>query len=102
MAMWTETRYVAFSMLWSADDPGSDWRASVARDRLHGHAPRLSVVGTPYLTTGNYLSVLGGGAIDITFSARNTISFYWGSVDSYVSIRRRPQGYRLSSPGFSL
>jgi len=31
---------------WSADDPGSDGRASVARDRRDGHAPRLSVVGT--------------------------------------------------------
>jgi len=41
----------------------------------------------PYLTTGNYLSVLGGGTIDINFSARNTISFYWGSVDSYNSIK---------------
>jgi transposase len=39
--------YVAFSMLWFADDPGSDGRVSVARDRLHGHAPRLSVVVTP-------------------------------------------------------
>ena len=29
------------------DDPGSDGRASVARDRLHGHAPGFSVVGTP-------------------------------------------------------
>ena len=48
MATLMETRYVAFSMLWSADDdPGSDGRASVARDRLHGYAPRLSVVGAP-------------------------------------------------------
>ena len=45
MATLMEKRYVVFSMLWSADDPGSDGRASVARDRLHGHAPRLSVVG---------------------------------------------------------
>lgn len=41
MATFMETRYVAFSRLWYADDPGSDERASVARDRLHGHAPRL-------------------------------------------------------------
>src|SRR6478735_4804983 len=47
MATLMETRYVAFSMLWYADDPGSDGRASVAGDRLHGHAPGLSVVGTP-------------------------------------------------------
>ena len=47
MATLMETRYVAFSMLWFADDPGSDRRASVARDRLHRHAPRLPVVGTP-------------------------------------------------------
>lgn len=36
MATLMQTRYVLFSMLWSADDPGSDGRASVARDRLHG------------------------------------------------------------------
>lgn len=47
MATLMETRYVAFSMLWYADDPGSDGLASVAGDRLHGHAPRLSVAGTP-------------------------------------------------------
>lgn len=47
MATLMETRYVVFSMLWYADDPGSDGRASVARDRVHGHSPRLSVVGTP-------------------------------------------------------
>lgn len=40
----------------------------------------------PFGTSGNYLSVLGGGAIDIFFSARNTISFFWGSVDTYNSI----------------
>lgn len=44
MATLMETRYVAFSMLWYADDPGSDGRASVAGDRLHGHAPRLSTL----------------------------------------------------------
>jgi hypothetical protein len=47
MATLMETRYLAFSMLWYADDPGSNGRASVAGDRLHGHAPRFSVVGTP-------------------------------------------------------
>src|SRR6516165_3329290 len=47
MATLMETRCVEFSMLWCADDPGSDRRASVARDRLHGYAQRLSVVGTP-------------------------------------------------------
>src|SRR3954469_15298884 len=47
MATLMETHYVAFSMLWYADDPGSDRRTSVACDRLHGHAPRLSVAGTP-------------------------------------------------------
>jgi hypothetical protein len=30
-----ETRYVAFSMLWYADDPGSDGRASVAGHRRY-------------------------------------------------------------------
>ena len=40
----------------------------------------------PFGTSGNYLSVLGGGSIDISFSSRNSISFYWGSVDTYNSI----------------
>jgi hypothetical protein len=41
----------------------------------------------PFGTSGNYLSVLGGGSIDISFSERNSISFFWGSVDSYNSIQ---------------
>ena len=45
MATLMETRCVEFSMLWCAGDLGSDRRASVARDRLHGYAQRLSVVG---------------------------------------------------------
>ncbi|WOH53749.1 PEP-CTERM sorting domain-containing protein [Bradyrhizobium sp. sBnM-33] len=40
----------------------------------------------PFGTTGNYLSVLGGGSIDISFSSRTSISFFWGSVDDYNSI----------------
>jgi hypothetical protein len=40
----------------------------------------------PFGTSGNYLSVLGGGSIDISFSSRTSISFFWGSVDSYNSI----------------
>lgn len=47
MATSMATRSVVFSMLWCADDPGSDVRASVAGDRPHGYAPRLSVVGAP-------------------------------------------------------
>ncbi len=47
MATLMETRCVESSMLWCADDPGSDRRPSVARDRLHGYAQRLSVAGTP-------------------------------------------------------
>jgi hypothetical protein len=40
----------------------------------------------PFGTSGNYLSVLGGGSVDISFSSRTSISFFWGSVDSYNSI----------------
>lgn len=64
-----ETRYVAFSMLWYADDPGSDGRASVARDRLHGHAPRLSVVQVQKVLRKDPLSghlfVFGGRRSDL-------------------------------------
>lgn len=42
----------------------------------------------PFGTTGNYLSVLGGGTIDISFAApKTTISFFWGSVDTFNSIK---------------
>ncbi|MCP1909490.1 hypothetical protein J2R96_001970 [Bradyrhizobium elkanii] len=42
MVMLMETCYVEFSMPWCADDPGSDRSASVARDKLHRYAQRLS------------------------------------------------------------
>lgn len=45
-----------------------------------------SIGAQPFGTSGNYLSVLGGGAIDISFSSRTSISFFWGSVDSYNSM----------------
>lgn len=41
----------------------------------------------PLGTTGNYLSVLGGGSIDISFAPTTSIGFFWGSVDSYNSIK---------------
>lgn len=41
----------------------------------------------PFGTTGKYLSILAGGTIDITFSAVKSIGFFWGSVDSYNSIK---------------
>ena len=40
----------------------------------------------PYQTTGNYLSVLGGGSETVTFSARSSFSFFWGSIDDYNTI----------------
>jgi len=47
MATLMETRCIELSMLWCVNDLGSDGRASVARDGLHGYAQRLSIVGTP-------------------------------------------------------
>jgi len=41
----------------------------------------------PFGTTGNYLSVVGGGAIDISFASTKSIGFFWGSVDTYNSIK---------------
>lgn len=38
-------------------------------------------------SSGNYLSVLGGGALDIMFSSRTSIGFFWGSVDDYNTIK---------------
>ena len=40
----------------------------------------------PYQTTGNYLSVLGSGSTSVTFSARDSFSFFWGSIDDYNTI----------------
>lgn len=40
----------------------------------------------PYQTTGNYLSVLGGGTENVSFSARSSFSFFWGSIDDFNTI----------------
>jgi hypothetical protein len=40
----------------------------------------------PLGTSGNYLSVLGGGTENISFSNRNTFSFFWGSIDDFNTI----------------
>jgi hypothetical protein len=40
----------------------------------------------PLGTTGNYLSVLGGGSENVTFSNRSSFSFFWGSLDNYNTI----------------
>jgi hypothetical protein len=41
----------------------------------------------PFQTTGNYLSVLGGGTENVSFSARTSFSFFWGSIDDYNTIK---------------
>jgi hypothetical protein len=40
----------------------------------------------PFGTTGNYLSVLGGGTENVAFSKTSSFSFFWGSVDAYNTI----------------
>ena len=40
----------------------------------------------PLGTSGNYLSVLGSGTEDVTFSARSSFSFFWGSLDTFNTI----------------
>lgn len=41
----------------------------------------------PFGTTGNYLSVLGGGAENVSFAAPlSSFSFFWGSIDTYNTI----------------
>lgn len=57
-----------------------------------GSAPVQVNIGTsgngaqPYGTTGNYLSVLGSGTENVTFSARSSFSFFWGSIDTYNTL----------------
>src|SRR3979411_2779692 len=40
----------------------------------------------PYQTTGRYLSVTGSGTENVSFSARNSVSFFWGSLDTFNTI----------------
>jgi hypothetical protein len=40
----------------------------------------------PLGTAGNYLSVLGGGSENVTFSNRSSFSFFWGSIDDFNTI----------------
>jgi hypothetical protein len=40
----------------------------------------------PFGTSGNYLSVLGGGTENVSFSARPSFSFFWGSIDDFNTI----------------
>jgi PEP-CTERM motif len=40
----------------------------------------------PFGTSGNYLSVLGGGSESVTFSNRTSFSFFWGSLDDFNTI----------------
>jgi len=40
----------------------------------------------PFQTTGSYLSVTGSGSENVSFSARNSVSFFWGSLDTYNTI----------------
>jgi hypothetical protein len=40
----------------------------------------------PFQTTGNYLSVLGGGTENVSFSNRTSFSFFWGSIDDFNTI----------------
>jgi hypothetical protein len=40
----------------------------------------------PFQTTGSYLSVTGSGTENVSFSARNSVSFFWGSLDTYNTI----------------
>lgn len=44
MATSTEASYVVFTTAWSADGPRSTRRASAARERVQGHAPRFSAL----------------------------------------------------------
>src|SRR6266480_855204 len=40
----------------------------------------------PLGTSGNYLSVLAGGSENVSFSARSSFSFFWGSIDNFNTI----------------
>lgn len=44
-------------------------------------APNDGNGAQPFDTAGNYLSVLGGGVLQLDFTATSALGLYWGSID---------------------
>jgi hypothetical protein len=49
-------------------------------------APSDGNGAVPFNTSGNYISVLGGGLLQLTFAETKQLGFYWGSIDGYNTI----------------
>jgi len=63
-----------------------DWTFSNGTEPVQVNILSSNNGAQPLGTTGNYLSVLGGGSENVTFSNRSSFSFFWGSLDNYNTI----------------
>src|SRR5258705_13293554 len=60
-------------------------------------APSDGDGAVPLAVTGNYISVLGGGTLQLTFAETSSLGFYWGSIDGYNSIEFFNNGVSVGS-----
>src|SRR4051812_2479051 len=51
----------------------------------------------PFGTTGSYMSVLGGGLLDMTFRAATALTFFWGSIDTFNKVEIFSHGQKIGS-----
>jgi hypothetical protein len=63
-----------------------DWTFSNGTQPVQVNVLSSSNGAQPFGTTGNYLSVLGGGTENVSFSDRSSFSFFWGSIDTFNTI----------------
>jgi hypothetical protein len=55
----------------------------------------------PFNTNARYISVLGGGELDLTFGQSNKLGLYWGSIDAYNTIEFKLNGVTVANLGGS-
>ena len=61
-------------------------------------APSDGNGAVPFNAVGiNYISVLGGGRLSLSFADTKSLGFYWGSIDSYNTIEFFNDGFSVGS-----
>ncbi|MBR0697805.1 PEP-CTERM sorting domain-containing protein [Bradyrhizobium lablabi] len=63
-----------------------DWTFTNSTQPVQVNVDGSSNGAQPFGTSGNYLSVLGSGSEDVSFSARSSFSFFWGSIDDFNTL----------------
>lgn len=63
-----------------------DWTFSAGAQPVQVNIGGSGNGAQPFGTSGNYLSVLGGGTENVSFSNRSSFSFFWGSIDDFNTI----------------